>query len=117
MKITAIRPLVAWIGTRNQLLVKVETDEGLFGWGESGLSGFSAAIRYGLVAPAGTPRAIVDRLNKELQAALAADDLRARLVSEGAEPLPGTPKDYAAEIDREETKWGALVRQLNLRIE
>ena len=45
---------------------------------------------------------IVDRLSKELQAALAADDLRARLASEGAEPLPGTPEDYAAEIDREE---------------
>ena len=84
---------------------------------ESGLPGFSAAIRYGLVAPAGTPRAIIDRLSKELQAALAADDLRARLASEGAVPLPGTPEDYAAEIDREETKWGALVRQLNLKIE
>jgi tripartite-type tricarboxylate transporter receptor subunit TctC len=84
---------------------------------EAGLPGFSAAIRYGLVAPAGTPRAIIDRLSKELQIALAADDLRARLASEGAVPLPGSPEDYAAEIDREETKWGALVRQLNLKIE
>jgi galactonate dehydratase len=44
MKITAIRPLVAWIGTRNQLLVKVETDEGISGWGESGLSGREKAV-------------------------------------------------------------------------
>ena len=44
MKITAIRPLVAWVGTRNQLLVKVETDEGIFGWGESGLSGREKAV-------------------------------------------------------------------------
>ncbi len=44
MKITAIRPLVAWVGTRNQLLVKVETDEGVFGWGESGLSGREKAV-------------------------------------------------------------------------
>jgi tripartite-type tricarboxylate transporter receptor subunit TctC len=106
-----LRPLAVTNPARSKLLPDVPTI------GESGLPGFSAAIRYGLVAPAGTPRPIIDRLNKELQAALAADDLRARLASEGAEPLPGTPEDYAAEIDREETKWGALVRQLNLKIE
>src|SRR4029079_18938125 len=44
MKITAIRPLPVWVGIRNQLLVKVETDEGIFGWGESGLSGREKAV-------------------------------------------------------------------------
>jgi galactonate dehydratase len=44
MKIAAIRPFVAWIGVRNQLLVKIETDEGIFGWGESGLSGREKAV-------------------------------------------------------------------------
>jgi galactonate dehydratase len=44
MKITAIRPFPVWVGTRNQLLVKVETDEGIFGWGESGLSGRERAV-------------------------------------------------------------------------
>jgi galactonate dehydratase len=44
MKITAIKPYAAWIGTRNQLLVKVETDEGIHGWGESGLSGREKAV-------------------------------------------------------------------------
>lgn len=44
MKITAIRPFPAWVGTRNQLLVKVETDEGVYGWGESGLSGREKAV-------------------------------------------------------------------------
>ena len=106
-----LRALAVTNPERSKLLPHVPTIA------ESGLPGFSAAIRYGLVAPAGTPRAIVERLNKELRAALAADDLRARLASEGAVPLPGTPEDYAAEIDREEAKWGALVRQLNLKIE
>ena len=106
-----LRALAVTNPERSKLLPHVPTIA------ESGLPGFSAAIRYGLVAPAGTPRVIVERLNKELQAALAADDLRARLASEGAVPLPGTPEDYAAEIDREEAKWGALVRQLNLKIE
>src|SRR4029079_5751701 len=44
MKITAIRPFPVWVGIRNQLLVKVETDEGIFGWGESGLSGREKAV-------------------------------------------------------------------------
>jgi len=43
--------------------------------------------------------------------------VRARLAAEGAVPLPGTPEDYAADIDGEETKWGALVRRLNLKVE
>ena len=84
---------------------------------ESGLPGFSAAVRYGLLAPAGTPRPIIDRLNRELQAALAGEDVRERLRREGAEPVMSTPDEYAAEIDREETKWGALVRSLNLKME
>ena len=44
MKITAITPYPAWVGLRNQLIVKVETDEGVFGWGESGLSGREKAV-------------------------------------------------------------------------
>src|SRR3569833_3263545 len=44
MKITAVRPYPVWVGTRNQMLVKVEPDEGVFGWGESGLSGCEKAV-------------------------------------------------------------------------
>ena len=84
---------------------------------ELGLPGFSAAVRYGLLAPAGTPRPIIDRLNRELQVAIASSDVRERLQREGAEPVPSTPDEYAAEIDREETKWGALVRSLNLKMD
>src|SRR5262245_58784781 len=61
---------------------------------ESGLPGFSAITHYGLAAPAGTPRAIVERLNKELQAALALDDVRAKLAADGAVALPGSPDAY-----------------------
>jgi len=74
-------------------------------------------ITYGLAAPAGTPRAIVDRLNKELQAALADTALRKRLDAEGGQVLPGTPAEYAATIDSEEKKWGPLVKSLNLKVE
>ena len=44
MKITAIKPFPVWVGHRNQLIVKVETDSGIFGWGESGLSGREKAV-------------------------------------------------------------------------
>ena len=44
MRITAIKPFPVWVGTRNQLIVKVETDEGIYGWGESGLRGREKAV-------------------------------------------------------------------------
>ena len=84
---------------------------------ESGLPGFSAIITYGLAAPAGTPRVIVDRLNKELNAALEDGELRARVATEGGQALPGTPEDYTAAIDREEKRWGPLVKSLDLKVE
>jgi tripartite-type tricarboxylate transporter receptor subunit TctC len=74
------------------------------------LPGFDASLYYGLIAPAGTPRPIIERLNKELRAALASDEVKKRLVQDGTEPTPGTPEDYAAFIDQDETKWSAIVR-------
>jgi len=84
---------------------------------ESGVPGFSAVISYGLAAPAGTPRPIVERLNKELRAALDDESLRNRVASEGGQVLPGSPEEYAIDIDREEKKWGPLVRSLELKVE
>jgi len=84
---------------------------------ESGVPGFDVGLRYGLVAPAGTPQPVILRLNKELNAALASDEVQNRLATEGAEVLPGTPEAYAADIDREEKKWGGLVKMLGLKVE
>ncbi len=84
---------------------------------ESGLPGFEVALRYGLSAPAGTPKPIIERLNKALNTVLATEEVQKRLANEGAEALPMTPQAYAADLDREEKKWGALVRKLNLKLE
>lgn len=84
---------------------------------ESGVPGFDVALRYGLVAPAGTPPAVIARLNKELNAALSSDEVKKRLATEGAEALPGTPEAYAADIDKEEKKWGGLVKRLGLKVD
>ena len=76
---------------------------------ESGLPGFDATLNYGLLAPAGTPRPIVERLNKELRAALAMEEVRKRIILEGGEPESTTPEEHAAIIDREETKWSTVI--------
>jgi tripartite-type tricarboxylate transporter receptor subunit TctC len=84
---------------------------------ESGLPGFEAVQYYGLAAPAGTPRPIVERLNKELRAILATDEMKKRLIDDGTDPAPSTPEEYAANIAHEEAKWAALVQKLGLKIE
>jgi len=84
---------------------------------EAALPGYEAVLHYGIVAPAGTPRPIIDKLNAALKAALAEPDVRERIASDGAELLGGTPEDYAADIDREETKWSAIVKLSGARVE
>jgi tripartite-type tricarboxylate transporter receptor subunit TctC len=84
---------------------------------ESGLPGFESVLHYGLLAPAGTPRPIVEKLNAELRKLVASDDVKKRIHSEGGDPLTSSADEYAADIDREETKWSALIRKLNLKVE
>jgi tripartite-type tricarboxylate transporter receptor subunit TctC len=79
---------------------------------ESGLPGFDAVLTYGIVVPAATPRPIVERLNKELRAVLATDEVKRRLTQEGADPLPTTPEEHAKVIDNEETKWSTIIKSM-----
>lgn len=82
---------------------------------EQGLPGFEAVLHYGIVAPAGTPRPILDKLSAALRGALNSEEVHRRIATEGAEPLSSTPDEYAADIDREETKWSALVKKAGLK--
>lgn len=84
---------------------------------ESGLPGLDIVQYYGLVAPAGTPKPIVERLNKELRKVLAAEDIKQRIVADGGGPAPSSPEEYAANIKREEGKWAALIKKLGLKVE
>ncbi len=90
---------------------------GTGGYRESGLPGFESVLHYGLLAPAGTPRPIIERLNAALRALAESAEVKQRIVAEGGDPLTSTPEDYAKDIDSEETKWGTLVRKLNLKVE
>ena len=84
---------------------------------EAGLPGIDVPLRWGMAAPAGTPRAIIEKLNKALNAALATDEVRARLAVEGAEAAPTTPEQYAALIDHEVTMWSTLVKDVGIKPE
>jgi tripartite-type tricarboxylate transporter receptor subunit TctC len=79
------------------------------------LPGFDATLGYGLLAPAGTPRPIVDRLNRELRAVLANEAVLKLLRNEGVETLATTPEEFTAMIDREEPKWSALIKAIGLQ--
>jgi tripartite-type tricarboxylate transporter receptor subunit TctC len=82
---------------------------------EAGLPGYEAVLHYGLVAAAGTPRPIVEKLNAALRETLSDEDLRRRLGTEGAEALPSTPEAYATDIDHEEIKWSKIVKESGAR--
>lgn len=77
---------------------------------ESGMPGFDAAAWQGIVVPAGTPADIIQKLNVEVNRALANPDLRARLASQGAEILGGTPAEYAAHLRTEMPRWAKAVK-------
>jgi tripartite-type tricarboxylate transporter receptor subunit TctC len=84
---------------------------------ESGLPGFEAVLHYGLLAPAGTPKEIVDRLGVELRKLADLPEVQKQIQNEGGDPLTSTPAEYAADIDQEERKWGGLVKKLGLKVE
>lgn len=106
-----LRAIAVTGSTRSAALPEVPTVA------EAGLPGFDAMIYYGLTAPAGVPRPIIDRLNKELRTMLADKDFKDHLISVGDDPAPSTPEQYAENIKREEGKWTALVAKLGLKIE
>ena len=107
----ALRAIAVASPARTSVLPDVPT------FAESGLPGFESVLHYGLLAPAGTPRPIVEKLNAELRKLVGSEDVKKRIHAEGGDPLTSSADEYAADIDREEAKWGALIRKLNLKVE
>src|SRR6266700_1240654 len=81
---------------------------------ESGVKGFDASGWYGIVAPAGTSRAVIERLNAEIRRIMQTPDLRARLDNEGAIPAAGSPEEFAAFIASEIARWGAVLKRAGI---
>ncbi|RAI38732.1 Bug family tripartite tricarboxylate transporter substrate binding protein [Rhodoplanes roseus] len=106
-----IMPLAVTSSHRIGLLPNVPT------MAEAGLPGFESYNWQGIVAPKGTPPAIVTRLNKELNAILQMPDVRDSIVSQASEPAGGTPEEFAAFIKSETAKWAELIRAANIKPE
>ncbi len=83
---------------------------------ETGLPGYEAVLHYGLLAPAGTPKPIVETLNKVLRDAIATPEVQKRLAFEGAEPLPSSPEEYAADIEQELAKWSKVLKHAGIKL-
>ncbi|HEY9447865.1 MAG TPA: tripartite tricarboxylate transporter substrate binding protein [Burkholderiales bacterium] len=82
---------------------------------EAGVPGYAAENWYGLLAPAKTPKPIIDRLNKELVAALKTPDVVQQLKARGIDAAPGTPENFASYIVAEEKKWVPLIKKSNIK--
>jgi tripartite-type tricarboxylate transporter receptor subunit TctC len=81
------------------------------------LAGFEATAWFGVMAPAGTPAAVIDRLNAEINRALADPDVSRQLLSRGFEPQPMTPANWGGFIAQETARWGELIKRANLKAE
>jgi tripartite-type tricarboxylate transporter receptor subunit TctC len=106
-----LRPIAVTSATRTSLLPDVPTVA------ESGLPGFEAMLHFGLLAPAATPRPVIDRPNGELKTLLASEEAKKPIAADGGDPFASTPAEYETYIARETAKWSALIRRLDLKMD
>jgi tripartite-type tricarboxylate transporter receptor subunit TctC len=82
---------------------------------EAGVPGYEATQWFGVLAPAGTPRPIIDRLNQEIVKLLKSPDVRDRLIADGTDPAPTTPEEFAAYIKSETEKWTRVIKAAGIK--
>ena len=81
------------------------------------MPGFDALTWYGYMAPAKTPRAIVDKLQKHIAAIVHTPEVRQNFISQGNEPLANTPDEFARVMKNDAEKWGAIGKKLGVRLD
>jgi len=106
-----LRPLAVGTGVRSPALPEVPTVA------ESGYPGFESALWLGVFAPAGTPKAVLDRLEKDVRAIVAMPDFREGLARNGADPLSNTPAEFAKLLGDEIVRYAKTVKAANLKLE
>jgi tripartite-type tricarboxylate transporter receptor subunit TctC len=84
---------------------------------ESGMPGFEVGAWQGIMAPVGTPRAVIDRLNTEIVKALQSQEVRSKLAVQGAEPLGSSADEYGAYVKKELVRWAGVVKATGVTIE
>src|SRR5215472_17413100 len=110
IKAGKVRPLAVTTATRSELLPDIPALSEF-------LPGYDAAAWMGISAPANTPPEIIDRLNKEINAALTDTTLKLRLAELGSTAVGGSPADYARLLAEEAEKWGKVIRAANIKPE
>ena len=111
MRSGRLRPLGVTGAKRAQVLPDVPTIA------EAGLPGYESIQWYGILAPAGTPRPVIDRLYKEISRVLHMPDMQERLAAEGTEVIDGTPEVFAALIKSETEKWAKVIKAAGIKPE
>jgi tripartite-type tricarboxylate transporter receptor subunit TctC len=109
IKAGKLRPLAVTTAQRISMLPDVPTA------GEAGLPGFEVGSLFGILAPAGTPREIVARLNTEVLKLLALPEVKEQLLAQGAYAMSTTPEQAAARIHQEVEMWAGVIREANVK--
>ena len=111
LKADRLRPLAVTTTTRSPALPNVPT------MAEAGVKGYEASSWFGLLAPAGTPPAIVDKIQRDVARALQQDSVKQQLRAQGAEPSGITPAEFKTFMARETEKWAQVVRQSGAKVD
>ncbi len=106
-----LKPIAITGQTRAPALPQVPT------FTEAGLPGLDVKLWYGVLAPAGTPKPIIDRLSNELATILAAPDFKEKLASQGVEPFISTSEQFAALIKTDSAKYAKIIKSANIKTE
>lgn len=111
IKAGKLRALAVTTTTRSALMPELPTIA------EAGLPGFETVAWFGVLAPAGTPPEIVNRLSAEIGKIARSPEMREKLVAMGAEPVGGTPAEFKAVIDRDIAKWKPLAQKVGIKVD
>jgi tripartite-type tricarboxylate transporter receptor subunit TctC len=106
-----LRPLAVAAKSRMKLLPDVPTAA------EGGVANYEASSWFGIAAPAGTPQPIVERLHKEIAAAVRSPAMQERLAKTGAQLVGNTPQEFAAQIRAERVRWGEIIKAAGIKAE
>jgi tripartite-type tricarboxylate transporter receptor subunit TctC len=106
-----VRALAVLAPQRSAQLPNVPTSK------ESGYENFEISVWYGILAPAGVPRDIINRLNAELNKAIATPDLKEKFAANGVDPLGGTPEQFGSYIRSESVRFGKVIKDAGIKAE
>ncbi|HEY0338598.1 MAG TPA: tripartite tricarboxylate transporter substrate binding protein [Burkholderiales bacterium] len=109
LKTAKARALAVTTATRSQAMPDLPSIS------EAGLPGYEATQWFGILAPAGTPRPIIDRVNQDVTAALRSAEVKQHLAAEGAEVVASTPEQFAEYLRSETTKWAKVIKAAGIK--